>query len=233
MRRRAHPGLRLWESSQADRGKRKWQWFPPLQGRKLMPPRNKTELMPGAAVKRIRAIGVTRRICKSCTQGHIIRRVYEARSPCAYRIVAIGVTVVGSPPTVPPMGRSLRGGPKNDPRGESKGRNANPASVSATIASLARSSDVHRPSAQSDVEHVAPEQINRSDRQQQERDLPPLRCAQKLRLAKYHNKCNSEWHHGGHPIQHTNETVSRPDREGNREKLERKLYEGDPRQIEA
>jgi hypothetical protein len=177
---------------------RKWQWFPPLQGRKLMPPRNKTELMPGAAVKRIRAIGVTRRICKSCKQGHIIRRVYEARSPCAYRIVAIGVTVVGSPPTVPPMGRSLRGGPKNDPRGESKGRNANRKlrfhlnlhrlQVSATIASLARSGDVHRPSAQSDVEHVAPEQINRSDRQQQERDLPPLRCAQKLRLAKYHNK---------------------------------------------
>jgi hypothetical protein len=163
-----------------------------------MPPRNKTELMPGAAVKRIRAIGVTRRICKICNQGHIIWRVYETRSPCGYWIVAIGVTVVGSPPTVPPMGRSLRGGPKNDPRGESKGRNANRElrfhlnlhglQVSATIASLARSSDVHRPSAQSDVEHVAPEQINRSDRQQQERDLPPLRCAQKLRLPKYHNK---------------------------------------------
>jgi hypothetical protein len=159
----------------------------------------KPELMPRAAVKRIRAIGVTGRIRKICEQSYIIGGVYEARSSCACRIVAIGVTVVGSPSRC-----HLRRGPKDDPRGESKGRDANREprlhlnlhglQVSATIASLAgclsdrRSSDVHRPSAQSDVEHVAPEQINRSDRQQQERDLPPLRCAQKLRLSEYHNK---------------------------------------------
>jgi hypothetical protein len=96
-----------------------------LVSRKVMTPRNKPELMPGAAVKRIRAIGVIGRICRICTQSYIIGRVYETRSPCGYWIVTIGVTVIGSPPTVPPMSRSLRRRPKHDPRRESKGRDAN------------------------------------------------------------------------------------------------------------
>jgi hypothetical protein len=86
---------------------------------------SKAELMPGAAVKRIRAIAVTRRIGKTCEQSYIIGGVYEARSPCACRIIAIGVTVIGNPPAMPTMRRCLRRGPKDKPRGESKGRNAN------------------------------------------------------------------------------------------------------------
>jgi hypothetical protein len=34
------------------------------------------------------------------------------------------------------------------------------------------------------------------------------------KLPKYYNKCNSERYHGGHPIKHANETVSRSDPRG-------------------
>src|SRR5262249_35929669 len=85
--------------------------------------------------------------------------------------------------------------------------------------------DIEYSTAESDIERVATEQIDRIHEHEQDRSLPPLCNAEQVWLAKHHYQDEGERYQRRHAIHDTDEPISGCwQRKRDRQKLVRKIY---------